>query len=212
MPSRPIPSPPRILLIGLAVMSALCVAGGFAVSRTKAGGGHRLKSSGKAASATRGRPVGGTEKIDVAGVDSEGAEKLKAEYESEGYRVELHPVKQKAQSKSGYIVADVQENFSARASGEALSKVFHFPVSLRPVTPDKSIIQVGPVFASQAEAAKLSAKLHNLGYDWKVMPNGADSGVARVNVSISEVPANHADAVETSLKAQGLKIKLSHTP
>src|SRR5258708_3173889 len=102
MPVRTIPPPPRPRILALAGIALICFIAGYMVSHRK----HTVSSgSSKPATATTTKP-GGMVNVEFLVPTREGASKLKAEYESQGYHPTLNPIQSEVQVQSGFIVTD----------------------------------------------------------------------------------------------------------
>lgn len=195
--------PPRLLLIGLAFLTVFFLLAGTVLRNIQGGRDGRM-----AALSSRGEYL----EVKLVVPDEEGAFRLQEEYQNQGHRVTAHPIQSIAQVESGFIVADRLDPIAAKPAAEALSKVYHFPVSLKRENGTKILVQVGPVYNKKEDAEKLAHHLQKLGYIWHVEPKLVEKEKIQFEVRISHVTTEQANEIKNSLPKHGIQVDLVQSP
>lgn len=197
---RSIPPPPRMMVIGLAVITLFSFLGGAWVGQAQKRKANQALTPPALSSV---RLVIPTE---------EGALHLQEEYEQKGYHVTAHPIQVSIQVPSGFIVADRLEPIAANPAAEALAKVYHFPVATRQVSDGNILVQVGAVYATKKDAEHLADRLKQLGYIWHVEQNFAEKPKTEFEILIPHVSKEEVDTMKTALPARGVQVQINPTP
>jgi hypothetical protein len=198
------PHPPRILMVGFAVLSIAFFLAGFFLN-------HRgsLANFAKLPQSTQASQQAKTKTLLITTSTLAGANAIQSELKKEGFESAIQETRIETEVKAGYVVAQDLDPSAAKPVANTLSDIYHFQVSLQKLSDIRTRVQVGPVYQTRQEAQAVVNKLARLGFTWKVMEYHAKKPQIGYQVKVMNFPASKRETLQKKLAKTRVQFSIS---